>query len=356
MANAIGPGPGPGAGAAPGAAPGGPSGLPGPAAGRHPSRLRGWGGVTGMAAACALALTAVALPLTVGGDAPGGGALPHGDSVTRAEHALAPTADDDCDPAASLSPSGADGDAVKRIKERGKLVAGIDQNSYLWGYRDPATGEIVGFDIDLVRAIADEILGSPDAVTFKTVPTDQRIPAIQAGDVDLIVRTMTITCERLNDVAFSTVYFEAGQQLLVPKTSPIDAFDDKLRGKKVCTAATSTGEAALKEESHGAQIVTVPNQLDCLVRLQLGQVDAVLTDSALAAGQAAQDPAVHLVGEQLTEEPYGVAMNKKDTDLVRRVNKVLESYRSGGWMDAYDKWLKDEMGGTDGPPPAKYKD
>ena len=80
----------------------------------------------------------------------------------------------------------------------------------------------------------------------------------------------------------------------------------------------------------------MPNQLDCLVRLQLGEADAMVTDNALAAGQAAQDPSVELMGEPFTDEPYGVAMNLEDEDLVRRVNKVLEDYREGGadspWM------------------------
>jgi polar amino acid transport system substrate-binding protein len=322
---------------------------------------RGWAGAGAMAGACALALAAVALPLATGDARQGAGKARADRAAAGAAHRVsAPLAEQDCDPTASLRPSGADGKAVERIKKRGKLIAGVDQNSFLWGYRDPATGKIVGFDIDLVRAIADEILGDPDKVTYLTVPTDQRIPAIKSGKVDLIVRTMTITCDRLKDVAFSTVYFQAGQQLLVPKTSPIKKFDGELSGKRVCTARGSTGETALHGQRYGARIVTVPNQLDCLVRLQLGEVDAVLTDSALAAGQAAQDPAVHLVGGQLTKEPYGVAMNKADTDLVRRVNQVLENYRAGGggspWMRAFDRWLADDMDRPNGPPPAKYKD
>ena len=74
----------------------------------------------------------------------------------------------------------------------------------------------------------------------------------------------------------------------------------------------------------------MPNQLDCLVRLQLGQVDAVVTDNALAAGQAAQDPAVELKGgKPFTTEFYGVATKLGKDDLVRRVNKVLDDYRKG---------------------------
>ncbi|MBO0651462.1 glutamate ABC transporter substrate-binding protein [Streptomyces triculaminicus] len=307
------------------------------------------------AAACAMAAALAALPPAAPRDA--GGRAPAAASVRQ----VAVRAPAKCaDPEASLRPSIADGPAVQRIKSRGRLIAGVDQNSYRWGYRDPATRELSGFDIDLVRAVAKAVLGDPDKVTFLAIPTNQRIPALEKGKVDIIARTMTINCDRIKQVAFSTAYFEAGQQVLAPKGSPVTAFDDSLKGKKVCTAKGSTGESELRAESHGATVLTVPNQLDCLVRLQLGQVDAVITDSALAAGQAAQDPSVRLVGKPFTTESYGVAMNLGDQDLVRRVNAVLEDYRRGGaespWMVAYRKWLAADLKGITAPPEPKYKD
>lgn len=316
------------------------------------------GVVAAAAAACGLAVAVVLAPLHgAGAPAPdGGGGRP---AAVAARYA---SVQDTCEhPEAGERPSAGTGPAVARIRRNGRLVVGVDQNSYLWGYRNPTTGHIVGFDIDLVRAIAEDILGDPDKVIFKTVPTDQRIPMIKEQKVDMVVRTMTINCARIKEVAFSTAYFEAGQQLLVPKQgSRITGFDDSLRNRTVCTAKGSTGETALTEESHGARVVTVPNQLDCLVRLQLNQVDAVFTDNALAAGQAAQDPSVHLVGKPVTEEAYGVAMNLADTDLVRRVNKVLDDYRSGGtnsrWMQSYRTWLAGNLPGITGPPTPLYKD
>ncbi|MFE1773001.1 glutamate ABC transporter substrate-binding protein [Streptomyces sp. NPDC059008] len=263
--------------------------------------------------------------------------------------------------AESLRPSSDEGAAVARIKDRGRLVVGVDQNTYRWGYRDPATGRLEGFDIDLARAIAADLLGPDPEVVFKAVPTDQRIRALQKRTVDMVVRTMTINCARKRQVAFSTSYFQAGQQVLAPKSSGIKAFDDSLRGKRVCTAAGSTGETELARQRHGAEVLTVPSQLDCLVRLQLGQADAVVTDNALAAAQAAQDPKVELKGEPFTDESYGVAMNKDDTDLVRRVNRVLDDYRGDGsadspWMRAYRTWLRADMPEISGPPSPEYSD
>ncbi|MGW2044427.1 glutamate ABC transporter substrate-binding protein [Streptomyces sp. NPDC001858] len=316
--------------------------------------LKGWGGVGAMAAVCALALAFVLLlPWTQS----------HGEgSAGRGGQGAAegsPAADATCTAPEkqTLAPSTADGPTIAAIKARQgakrKLIVGVDQNSYRWGYRDPNnTGaELEGFDIDLVHRIAQDILGDPDAVQFKAIPTNQRIPAIQEGRVDMIVRTMTISCGRLADVAFSAPYFKTGQQVLAPKSSPITGYDDTLAKNKVCTATGSTANTQLDEDKKANKLAstvdistTVPNQLDCLVRLQLGEVDAVVTDGALAASQAAQDPTVELKGAPFTTEYYGVAMKKDASDLVRRVNQILVEYRASGWQTSYDTWLSATLG------------
>ncbi|PAZ09312.1 sugar-binding protein [Streptomyces sp. SA15] len=322
--------------------------------------LRGWGGVGAMAVVCALAVAfALLLPLirseTDGsGTATGGSGVTHGSQARAEAECAAPEKQ-------TLSPSGADGATIDAIKsregEKRKLIVGVDQNSYRWGYRDPNSGagaDLEGFDIDLVHRIAQDILGDPDAVQFKAIPTDQRIPAIQDGRVDMVVRTMTINCDRLADVAFSAPYFKTGQQLLAPKSSTITGYDDSLADQKICTAKGSTANTKLAGDQKTGELVssadirtTVPNQLDCLVRLQLGEVDAVVTDGALAASQAAQDPTVELKGSPFTTEYYGVAMKKDADDLVRRVNQILVEYRrdtAGGWQASYDRWLSATLG------------
>jgi len=266
-----------------------------------------------------------------------------------------------CDPWASLRPSGQDGPAIARIRERGYLIAGVDLNSLLWGSADPMTGEIVGFDIDIVWALARGVLGPDARVRFVTMSPDQRVPRILAGDVDVMVRTMTITCERKAEVAFSTVYFRSGQQLLVPKGSPPVGFDERLRGRRVCVGAGTTAVDLLARADLGAIVDVADNHLDCLVRLQSGETDAILTHGSLAAGLAAQDPMVHVVGPLLDETLYGVATHPRDTDLVRRVNAILAQYTAGGansaWMRSYDRWLARDLPDRPAdPPPARYVD
>ncbi|GAA4294256.1 glutamate ABC transporter substrate-binding protein [Streptomyces venetus] len=322
--------------------------------------LKGWGGVAAMAVVCALvAVFALCVPLSTS-------ALVDGQAVSQSTGAKAgetEKAEEDCEAPEkqTLSPSSADGDTIEAIKnregEKRKLIVGVDQNSYRWGYRDPNSGrtaELEGFDIDLVHRIAEDILGDPDAVQFKAIPTDQRIPAIQDGRVDMVVRTMTINCDRIKDVAFSAPYFKTGQQVLAPKSSPVKGYDDTLAGRRICTAAGSTAHSTLEEDQKDGKLPattdisgTVPNQLDCLVRLQLGEADAVVTDGALAASQAAQDPTVQLKGDAFTAEYYGVAMKKDADDLVRRVNQILVDYREDttkGWQASYGKWLSATLG------------
>ncbi|WP_316760869.1 glutamate ABC transporter substrate-binding protein [Streptomyces herbicida] len=335
---------------------------------RARASLRGWGGVGAMAVVCAVALAfALLLPLTQTHGDGGGAAGLGGQGVATGTQARADGCKDSEAQKQTLSPSGADGPTIDAIKARQgakrKLIVGVDQNSYHWGYRNPNNkdAELEGFDIDLVHRIAQDILGDPKAVQFKAIPTSQRIPAIQDGRVDMVVRTMTINCDRLDQVAFSAPYFKTGQTVLAPKSSPITGYDKSLAGKRICTASGSTAFGKLDADRKSGKLVSsadidhnVPNQLDCLVRLQLGEVDAVVTDGALAASQAAQDPTVALKGSAFTTEYYGVAMKKDADDLVRRVNQILVGYRASGWQASYDKWLSATLGedATPSKPPA----
>ena len=255
----------------------------------------------------------------------------------------------------SLTPSTDDsGPDVQRIIRRGKLIAGIDTNSYLWGFRNPSTGELEGFDIDLVHALAKSILGNANAVEFLSVPTADRISALQSGEVDVVVRTMTISCAREQQVAFSSPYFDAGQEVLVPVSSTITGYNATLKGRRVCAASGSSALQFLQAKAYGATVVQVENQLDCLVLMQLGTVDATITDNALGAGQVAQDPTVHLVGGLMDSETYGVAMKSGEDDLVRRVNAVLDEFRADQWNAEYQEWLQAAMGPSAGPPTVAY--
>ncbi|URM91363.1 transporter substrate-binding domain-containing protein [Streptomyces sp. MRC013] len=246
------------------------------------------------------------------------------------------------DPEASLPPSPADGPAAAVIRARGKLVVGVDQNGYRRGYRDPATGTPEGFGIDLARTTAADVLGGPVAVRSRTVSTDQRIAAPDSGTVGPVVRTMTINCARVKQVAFSTAVFGTGQQVLAREGSAATRYDASLSGEgsTACEARERRSYGAVhRDERDGTaqdpDRCTGPSRLDRPVRLRAGGVDAAVTDGALAAGQAAQDPAVEPKGAPLTIRHHGAAAGLGRDDLVGRVDHVLVAYRTGPWTRSY---------------------
>ena len=261
-----------------------------------------------------------------------------------------------CDPTASLRPTGplqvARGSFMAKIRARGYLIAGVDQSTFHFGYLNPLDGKIEGFDIDMVHAIAKAIFGNPDKVQFKAISDAQRIPDVRSGAVDIVAHTMTINCARLQLVDFSTVYFDAGQRVLVESNSRAKSLAD-LGGKRVCATAGSTSIANIRAASSHPIPVAVPFWTDCLVLLQQGDVAAISTDDTILDGLAAQDPWTKIVGPRFTSEPYGLAISQQHPDFVRFVNAVLQQLRTNGqWAASYAHWVGTPV---PAPPPAHYK-
>ncbi|MDH6577702.1 polar amino acid transport system substrate-binding protein [Kitasatospora sp. MAP5-34] len=267
-----------------------------------------------------------------------------------------------CDPLASLHPMdplpppGApmpSGSTMQRIQSRGRLIAAVDQNSYLWGYRDPQTGTLQGFDIDLVHEIARRLFGDPNRVDFRTVSSAQRLTVVASGEVDLAADSITINCAREQQVAFSTDYFDDGQRVLVSRGSGVRNLAD-LAGRKVCAATGTTSIAELAAARPPVVPVGVADWTDCLVLLQLGQIQGISTDEHILQGLQAQDPQTELVGPAFTAEPHGLAIARENTDLVRYTNAVLDQIRTDGtWQRLYERWMG-RFGPTPQPPMPRY--
>lgn len=242
---------------------------------------------------------------------------------------------------------------MARIRQRGRLVVGVSADSLLLGARNPLTGTIEGFDIDMARLVAEAIFGDPDRIELKVITAAQRIPALQDNTVDLVARNMTITCARWQQIAFSAEYYRSGQKLLVPRGSAARTLDD-LAGKRVCAPSGSTSLDLLEQHR---DVVAVPadTHTGCLVKFQQGTVDAITGDDTVLAGLAAQDPYAQVVGRAFTAEPYGLGMNSRNVDLVRFVNAVLARAKADGrWKQAYDRWLARALGPAPAPPTPVY--
>jgi polar amino acid transport system substrate-binding protein len=247
------------------------------------------------------------------------------------------------------------GSTMAAIAERGRLIAGVDQNTDFFGSRNPATGELEGFDIDIAREIARAIFGDPDRIQLRVVNAKERESVLQNGEVDVVVRTYSITCDRKKLVDFSAVYYYADQKILSAKGSGIDSAA-ALAGKRVCAVLGTTSLSKLFQLGSRPQVFGATAWTDCLVMLQQGQVDAISTDDSVLKGLAAQDPTLDVSGESIAKEPYGIGVNASHEDLVRFVNGVLEKIRRDGtWQRLYDRWLE-RLGPSPGPPEPRYGD
>ncbi len=247
------------------------------------------------------------------------------------------------------------GSRMATIKKRGRLVAGVSADSYLLGARDPLSGKIEGFDIDFVRAMADAVLGDPDRYQLVVITAAQRIPALQSGQVDLVARNMTMTCDRWKQIAFSSEYYRAGQKIMVRLGSRATSLAD-LAGQRVCAPNGTSSMDNLVRLQPKAVAVGSDSHTGCLVLFQQGQVDAITGDDTVLAGLAAQDPYAYVPEQKaFTAEPYGLGMNAEDVDLVRFVNARLAQMRSDGeWARIYDRWFSGPLGDAPAPPRAVY--
>ncbi|MBF6137921.1 glutamate ABC transporter substrate-binding protein [Nocardia otitidiscaviarum] len=282
--------------------------------------------------------------------------LPSG-AVAAQPHTSPPPEQVTCsDPTASLRPDGRGGPAVDAIRARGRLLVGLDPGSNLFSFRDPATGTLSGFDVGIAREIARDLLGDPEKIEYRILGSADREQALAEHTVDVVVKTMTITCERRQRVSFSTSYLQAHQRVLTVRDTGIGGLAD-LAGRRVCVVGGTTSLDRIRRQQPAASLLTVPSWADCLVVLQQRQVDAISTDDTILAGLAVQDPLTVVTGEDLSTEQYGIGIPKDRDDLVRFVNGTLERIRGDGtWDRLYQRWLAPQLGTAAIPPPPRYRD
>lgn len=234
-------------------------------------------------------------------------------------------------------------DTLSAIKKRGKLVVGVKYDTNLFGYKDPSSGKVEGFDIDIAKALAKKIFGDEKKLELKEVTSKTRVQMLKNGDIDAIIATMTITPERKKEVNFSDVYFKAGQSLLVKKGSKIKGIDDIKKGTKVLAVKGSTSVQNIKDKAPEAQVLEFENYAEAFTALKAGKGDALTTDNSILYGMADQDPNYTLVGEPFTDEPYGIALKKGDDKFTKYVNDFIKEIQDSGEYDKIkSKWIKEQ--------------
>lgn len=241
-------------------------------------------------------------------------------------------------------PLAAEGTLLRKIQDRGKLIVGVKYDVPLFGYLNPATNQLEGFDVEMGKAIAEAILGDPTKIEFKEAISKNRIPFLKDGVVDLVISTMTINADREKEIDFSVVYYLAGQSLLVPKASPLTSVQD-LGSKKVGTVKGSTSEKNIRAQAAQADVQLFDTYSEAVAAMEAGRVEAVTTDDIILLGFVSKEPDKwKLVGGQFTYEPYGIGVAKGHPELLDVVNRVVKDLKtSGQWQALYKKLLPGQV-------------
>jgi polar amino acid transport system substrate-binding protein len=167
-------------------------------------------------------------------------------------------------------------DQLDRVKQRGKLIAGIRNDYIPFGYLD-ASGRNIGFEVDIARAVAKSLFGSEDAVEFVPVVASNRIELLNAGRIDVIFATLGVTADRGKVIDFTEKYYSmAGMVLLAPKEATYKSWDD-IRGKKICGSQGNLYNRTLSEKM-GAELLLFNGTAEIYSAFQGGRCDAIAYD------------------------------------------------------------------------------
>ncbi len=227
-------------------------------------------------------------------------------------------------------------------EQRPVLTFGVKADTNLFGFYNIEEGEIQGFDIDIAKALTDEMTDGRGVVEVIEITSKTRIPLLKTGKIDGIIATMTINEERAKQVDFSDVYFNGGQSLLVHEESEINGIDDLTSDHTVLAIKGSSSTRNMRELAPQVDVLDLENYSEGFVALQSGQGDALTTDDAILLGMIDQNPDYRLAGESFTEEPYGIAVNKNQDTFHQMLQEALDTIQANGVYDEiYDKWFGD---------------
>jgi polar amino acid transport system substrate-binding protein len=223
------------------------------------------------------------------------------------------------------------------FQSKDRIVAGVSFDVPGLGYKDPRTGAIGGFEVDVVRAIAQKLFGSPGHVDFSLVKDNDRIPALQSGRVDVVASQLTITPDREELVDFTVPYYVACEGLLVLKESPIQTFDD-LKGRRISVTDGSISSRRMRAGVPGAKLVITPFSSGNVEAVENGEADAASNDliNLMLMQKASPHPERFRlidIGDKFDKKPFAIAVKKGNTSVVTLLNVAIEDLKAHGVID-----------------------
>lgn len=228
--------------------------------------------------------------------------------------------------------------------EDGKLTVVAELGFAPFEYMDEKTGEPVGFDVDVINAVAEKM-----GLTASYLPNqkfDTLVPIIkQGGKADVSIAAITITDERMESVDFSEPYLDSNQAIVVAKGSSETQETLNDASKQVVCQGGTTGDEWIGENLPDAVRVPVDDVTAALTGVQTGLYQAMVVDLPVASYMLAQSFSdLQIVKEIPTGEQYGIAVSKDNPELTQAVNKALEDMKSDGTMKEIEtKWFGSEI-------------
>lgn len=228
---------------------------------------------------------------------------------------------------------------LDRILLKDEIVIGVKNDSKPFGFLK--NDNLEGFDIDIAKFVAKKILDSDDEtkIRFKVLTPDERIYSLISGDIDMVIATMSITPQRLQNVDFSKPYYVAGLAVLVNKNSKIQGIND-LNNRDVVVILGTTGESTLRYIAPSAKIRGARTYPEAFQMLKNGTVEAVFADDSLLYGFLSDNKNYKILPKRYSEEFYAIAIKKGDKRLQNKLNVIVDEIHQNGVLQKIrQKWL-----------------
>ncbi len=244
-----------------------------------------------------------------------------------------------------------EGTKMAELADAGAITVGVKYDQPGLGFKDASAEVPSGFDVEIAKLLIADLGIDPnsDAVTWEETISDNREPYLEAGRVDLVLASYSITDERRQIVGQTGPYLVTGQQVLVAADSDIESIED-LVGEEVCSASGSTSLENV--EAAGAVGAPADTYSQCAEDVLNGSVPAMSTDGSILLGLAAQNEGeLKVVGEEFSEENIGVGYSLESPEMCEWINGVLEeSFENGDWAAAFEATLGGDDVETPEPP------
>lgn len=222
------------------------------------------------------------------------------------------------------------------------LLVGTDAGLAPFEFKDPKTEQIVGFDIDIIKAVAKAV---GDEAKIQNMQFAGIIPALQTNMIDVAIAAITITDERKKQVLFSDPYYDVGLAMVieVENESKYKTLED-VEGKAICAQIGSTG-SLLAQSVKGAKVMNFDQVAEAIMELKMGGCAAALLGDTTARHyqKIHNDKEILVVPHLYNPKQVGIATAKKNTALIEKINKGLAAIKASGEYDRiYQKWLGHE--------------